>query len=101
MFAFTSISAVLSLFFAVANAVTESATVTTTNGTVHGSNACGNPNTNAFLAIPYAKSPTGSLRFAAPQPYDNTYHLVASTPAPNCPQFGALFIESGPQSEDW
>jgi carboxylesterase type B len=78
-------------------------TVKVSNGTIQGVK-CQNTNANSFLGIPYAKPPTGDLRFAAPQPYDSKYTggtLQATKAAPSCPQFGSAFLEHGATAEDW
>jgi carboxylesterase type B len=60
---------------------------------------------SAFLSIPFAKSPVGDLRWAAPQAYNETFPasgLNATTAAPLCIQFGGVeFTEQGTSSEDW
>ncbi len=78
-------------------------TVKVLNGTIQGVK-CPSSNVNSFLGIPYAKSPVGDLRFAAPQPYDSKYTggtLKATKQPPSCPQFGSSFLERGTSSEDW
>nr|WP_296773729.1 carboxylesterase family protein [Rhodococcus sp. (in: high G+C Gram-positive bacteria)] len=58
--------------------------VDTTTGTVHGKDV---GDTRQFLGVRYAKSPTGDLRWALPQPVDDTENtLDASVPGPRCPQ---------------
>ncbi|KAJ4286422.1 hypothetical protein N0V90_013121 [Kalmusia sp. IMI 367209] len=46
--------------------------------------------------------PLGSLRFAAPLPYDQKFNgtLDGTKAAPSCIQFGSAFIEPEPRSED-
>ncbi len=77
-------------------------TVKVLNGTLQGSK-CPSTNANYFFSIPFAKPPVGDLRFAAPQPYDSTYNgtLDATKPPASCPQFETVFVEYGPQAEDW
>jgi hypothetical protein len=91
----------ISTFVALATA--QSITVNTNFGSVNGVK-CANSNSKSFLSIPYANPPIGSLRFAAPQPYNGTFPpggLNASTKPPACIQFGSEFVEPLPWSEDW
>lgn len=77
--------------------------VKTNMGTIHGS-LCTHTNSSTFQSIPYAQPPVGDLRFEPPQPYNSSYSngsLNATVTAPSCIQFGEMFIENGPQSEDW
>jgi len=76
-------------------------TVTITNGTIRGG-VCPSLEAAFYHSIPYARPPIGSLRFSAPQPYDQKFNstLDGTKTAPSCIQFGKLFIEHGAQSED-
>ena len=74
--------------------------VTTTDGAVRG--AAG-PAGNAFLGLPYAAPPTGSLRWRPPQPPAHWRGVRDATSfAPSCPQNPAAnpFLPPGPLSED-
>ena len=78
-------------------------TVQTPAGTIQGSQ-CKSSGAGAFLSIPFGEPPIGDLRFAPPKAYissDPGGVLHATTPAPNCIQFGSQFIEPGATSEDW
>ncbi len=77
-------------------------TVTIANGTLRGGK-CSQADVDYFLSIPYAKPPLGSLRFAAPQPYNQSFGETydATKQALTCPQFGTLFVDTSPASEDW
>ncbi|KAI1384755.1 alpha/beta-hydrolase [Hypoxylon trugodes] len=80
----------------------DSKIVRTRSGVVNGGK-CGRTDVNYFFSIPYAKPPVGELRFASPEPYQNSSYRVvnATTPAPACIQFtGQLFGESETQSEN-
>lgn len=71
------------------------------NGTVNGTK-CSTTDVNSFLGIPYAQAPVDNLRFASPQPYNQTYDSRDATkPPPACIQFNAAFSEQGSQTEDW
>ncbi|KAH8883118.1 alpha/beta-hydrolase [Thozetella sp. PMI_491] len=76
-------------------------TVTTSLGTVQGGK-CDSTDVNYFFSIPYALPPVGDMRFAVAKPYSEPFNgtLDATTAAPSCIQFGALFLENGAQSED-
>jgi hypothetical protein len=59
---------------------------------------------SAFLSIPFAIPPIGSLRWTSPQPYNQKFPASgfnATTQGPLCFQFGKEFTESGTPSEDW
>jgi hypothetical protein len=69
-------------------------TVTLKPGTVNGAK-CPTTNVNSFFSIPYAKPPTGDLRFAAPVEFSGSYSggsLDATSKAPACIQFGSEFV---------
>lgn len=76
-------------------------TVKVQNGTLNGVK-CASTDVNSFLGIPFAQAPVDTLRFASPEPYNQTYDSRDATKAPPaCIQFNAAFSEAGPQSEDW
>lgn len=93
---------VLSILASVFTAAAQNApTAKTNNGTLQGIK-CSTTNVNSFLGIPYAQAPLGSLRFAPPEPFNQTYTTRDATkPPPACLQFNAAFAEAGAQSEDW
>lgn len=73
-------------------------------GTVNGGICDGDPNAKYFKSIPYAQPPVGNLRFAPPQPYSGNYSggaLNGTANAPTCVQFGDIFAENPPYTEDW
>lgn len=83
---------------------------TTRQGPIHGIQV--HEKVNAFLGVPYAQPPVGSLRFEAPQPLMNhSLHeepkmLNATKFGPVCHQFhyrsimGDSIVETSGQSED-
>jgi carboxylesterase type B len=91
-----------SLFASVVSA--SSLSVSTNAGDIHGGLCNGGVDARFFKSIPYAKPPIGSLRFQLPQAYPGKYpggSLNGSVVTPACIQFGDLFVESPPYSEDW
>lgn len=75
--------------------------VTVANGTIQGG-TCSSAAVNFFHSIPFAQPPVGNLRFAAPQPYVQSYNgtLNGTRPAPTCIQFNEEFAEPKPWTED-
>ncbi|KAK3676856.1 hypothetical protein LTR78_003060 [Recurvomyces mirabilis] len=60
-------------------------TALTTNGHITGHPAPGLEAVTEYLGIPYAKPPTGNLRFAPPQPFVGTKPYVAANYGYGCP----------------
>jgi hypothetical protein len=85
-----------------ARATLPSIQVDTLNGTIQGGR-CNRTDVDYFFSVPYAKSPTGDLRFSPPSPHSGAYNgtLDGTVATPACPQFGTVFVESGPQNENW
>jgi para-nitrobenzyl esterase len=80
-------------------------TVATSYGTVRGLSRDG---VASFLGIPYAASPTGKLRFAAPtppEPWDGVRDATAFGPTPPKPDYPApfdtLLAEPNIPGDDW
>ena len=74
--------------------------VTTTDGAVRGT---AGPGGDAFLGLPYAAPPTGTLRWRPPQPPAHWHGVRDATSfAPSCPQnpAGNPFLPPGLISED-
>jgi len=67
--------------------------VKTSSGTIRGHKATGEPKVIEYLGIPFAKPPTGALRFAPPQRFTDDGVFEASDYGLSCPSF-----ESGPPS---
>ncbi|EME78388.1 uncharacterized protein MYCFIDRAFT_167763, partial [Pseudocercospora fijiensis CIRAD86] len=62
--------------------------VATTSGHVHGKIDAGLPNVRQFLGIPFAKPPTGSLRWSAPEALSQPDAMIEATELPpSCNQF--------------
>lgn len=95
-------TAFLANLLATTVATQDGPTVKILNGTVQGSR-CSSTDVNSFLSIPFAKPPLGELRFASPQPWDQSFNntLDATKAAPACPQSNTFFAERSAQSEDW
>lgn len=73
---------------------------TTNNGTV-----CGKYlptfEQEAFLGVPFAREPTGNLRFRHPEPYNLNYKAYdASNQPASCPGYAGFEVGIGPLSED-
>ena len=85
-----------------ARATPPSIQIETLNGTVQGGR-CSGTNVDYFFSVPYARPPTGDLRFSPPFPHSEAYNgtLDGTVAAPACPQFGTSFVEKGPEDEDW
>jgi len=82
--------------------VTAAPSVTIPAGTLLGT-TCSN-GASAFLSIPFAMPPVGSLRWTSPQAYNQTFPASgynATTKGAICIQFGTEFTEPGPTSENW
>jgi carboxylesterase type B len=96
-----TIATVLALGGSVLSASTPQVSISA--GTLQGG-LCENNSTVAYYkSISYAKPPTGDLRYASPEAYNQTWNGVrkATTSAPSCIQFGTQFLETGQTSEDW
>lgn len=67
------------LTWSTADAFTIGGPVNTTSGTVRGKASSLRPDVSEYLGIPYAKAPTGDLRFAAPVPADKSPGVINAT----------------------
>jgi cholinesterase len=65
-------------------------TVHTTSGPVNGHPASNNTNVSAYLGIPYAQPPVGSLRWQTPVAYNST-----------APINGTSFVSHGSGNQEW
>ena len=73
--------------------------VQTSSGHIKGHSLEQYPDVEEFLGIPFAKSPVGDLRFAAPQKYESTQEFVADKYGYSCIQLPATVNSSQP--ENW
>ncbi|KZS97216.1 alpha/beta-hydrolase [Sistotremastrum niveocremeum HHB9708] len=84
------------------SAATPPPTVFVANGTITGG-FCDTALAVFYRSIPFALPPIGDLRFAPPHPYNQNFgngSLTAIEQAPACIQFGSVFVENLPNSED-
>lgn len=93
---------IISLYTSVLGSPAPSVTIDA--GTIHGGSCSGGLNASFFKSIPYALPPVGSSRFQPAQAYTGKYPdgiLNGTVAAPSCIQFGDLFPEPPPTSENW
>jgi carboxylesterase family protein len=87
-----------------AAAAQDEPTIETPIGTFRGA-VCPLSKVNAFTGIRFATPPVGDLRFAPPQPLNDTSNgkniVDATKPASTCIQFNTPFGEAADQTEDW
>jgi carboxylesterase type B len=90
------------IFIFLGSCLAASPSITISNGTLNGG-SCSGSSAIFYKGIPYAQPPIGNLRFAPPQPYDQSYDGVrdATQPPPACIQFSSVLAEAGLVSEDW
>ncbi|KAL4924443.1 Alpha/Beta hydrolase protein [Aspergillus undulatus] len=86
----TGLTLLLSIAAAASN---DGLTVVTNTGTVTGLINSTTPQVRQFHAIPYARSPTGHLRFMPPEPlaHNRNKQVNATQFPPSCPQFKTAY----------
>jgi len=92
----------LSVIAPIVSLVKAAPSVNITTGKLQGT-TCSN-GASAFLSVPFAVPPVGELRWKSPQAYNQTFPASGYNDTAKgaiCIQFGAIFTDAGPESEDW